>query len=608
MPVCRDKIFRISSGVSFHESCYLSLRTSRYGEFFGIICPTILVAATVKARNVPSKIVHQLRKVHENRQQIAKYSIEPSIQAATLAYIESFKESSFVAYTLVYTFCILRYMCKINIAMGLVALFKPKTMQRGMCACPTSDWLREAAVTGFECDCDWLLRGAKVSLLAGMLVVTLDGAAIYAKRGRLGGWSARWVWNRRKSKRRSGGRASATASVEQQFRWRRRLAGCPASRARGMRAGQRLHIHASCVLNDKEMFKLALLELHSSIAYKVLTPTSSCRRAAAAPPLPDIPSGRGMCSSSMSPSAKQKNYIKTRRPRKENAEQRAASFSYFVMDGNSRNTQLWVNAFCIHNHETNDCVLYMYHEGQANKDATEVCSFFNDFIDEFLSERPHYCIIYLMAVQGSPCCGKIRFAPPSVKEFRYNADKPSVLEDLPFIDSLVKHTFSLGKGNLDTCCIHIVQAYTKGEIPINPKKIEALKKLAVSLKKTYIVSPTSRKQPRWVAPAQFDVRPREVINGDVSRLSSRRGTSEVQRARARTSSAADEYSPDTCPPFLPKCRSGPVAIAIPSGAIVAQWLKYSQWLERSQVSGYSDPKWGRSGPVARAISSGAAVP
>lgn len=244
--------------------------------------------------------------------------------------------------------------------------------------------------------------------------------------------------------------------------------------------------------------------------------------------------------------------------------------------------QLWVNVFCIHNLKTNNCVIYMYHEGQGNKGANEVSSLLNDYINEYVPEnaehlhlfsdgcpgqnknhtmirmclglaaskkfqtikhyfpeRGHsflpcdrdfgvfkkqlkkvdrvYTIREYMTIivnskrnvvvkiidsniiqnfdawwptyfkkvvisdetssKNTPRCEKFRFAPSTFKEFRYNADKPGVLEALPFINSLVKHTFRLGKGNLDQLTMNPHEAYPEGRIPINPKKIDDLTKL-----------------------------------------------------------------------------------------------------------------------------------
>lgn len=48
--------------------------------------------------------------------------------------------------------------------------------------------------------------------------------------------------------------------------------------------------------------------------------------------------------------------------------------------------QLWVNCFCVHNLKTQKSLLFVYHEGRANKGANEVCSFLHYYINEYLDK------------------------------------------------------------------------------------------------------------------------------------------------------------------------------------------------------------------------------
>ena len=47
--------------------------------------------------------------------------------------------------------------------------------------------------------------------------------------------------------------------------------------------------------------------------------------------------------------------------------------------------QLWMYSFCIHNLRTKEATFYCYHEGHGKKGANEVCSFLNDYFENFVS-------------------------------------------------------------------------------------------------------------------------------------------------------------------------------------------------------------------------------
>lgn len=47
--------------------------------------------------------------------------------------------------------------------------------------------------------------------------------------------------------------------------------------------------------------------------------------------------------------------------------------------------QLTVNVFCIHDVKSNTAMIYLYHEGTANKGPNEVCSFLKDYLDNHVS-------------------------------------------------------------------------------------------------------------------------------------------------------------------------------------------------------------------------------
>ena len=74
--------------------------------------------------------------------------------------------------------------------------------------------------------------------------------------------------------------------------------------------------------------------------------------------------------------------------------------------------------------------------------------------------------------------GKDLFTPSIYKDFTYSLDSPGVVEVCPYTKSCLSSKFFFGKGNLWALSLELLpKAYPEGNVPINPQKIEDIKKL-----------------------------------------------------------------------------------------------------------------------------------
>lgn len=81
---------------------------------------------------------------------------------------------------------------------------------------------------------------------------------------------------------------------------------------------------------------------------------------------------------------------------------------------------------------------------------------------------------------------KQSFSPSCYMSFQYEKDKKGVVVVQEFIDGLSRHTFNLARNKAVAITLPTEYAYPAGSVPINPKKIENIKRVINSVIQEHI--------------------------------------------------------------------------------------------------------------------------